>query len=55
MTENEWNCASREQKNQIAEDAGLLRPSAFARDLPCWHELPVHWQQKLGASQGEEA
>lgn len=55
MTETEWNCASREQKNQLAEDAGLLRPSAFARDLPCWHELPVHWQQKLGATAGEES
>lgn len=55
MTKTKWNCASREQKNQFAEDAGLLRRSAFTRDLPCWHELPVYWQQRLGALEGESA
>jgi len=42
-----WNCASREQKNSWAEDAGLLRRSAFARDLPSWHELSEDWKKRL--------
>lgn len=42
-----WNCANREQKSAWAEDAGLLRRSAFARDLPHWSALPEDWRPKL--------
>jgi hypothetical protein len=51
MNEAEWNFASREQKNIIAENAQLLRRSAFVRDLPLWRELPDEWKRKLGESQ----
>jgi hypothetical protein len=42
-----WNVASNSKKNQIASDAGLIRPSSFDRDLPCWHELPQEWKDRL--------
>ncbi len=45
--EGEWNCANREQQSKWAEDAGLLRVSSFARDLPIWSQLPEDWRPKL--------
>lgn len=47
MTEIDWNIASNSRKNDIAQEAGLIRVSAFDQDLPCWHELPLAWRQKL--------
>jgi len=47
VKEVDWDIASRAQKNKFAEDAGLIRPSAFDRDLPCWHELPQKWKDRL--------
>lgn len=42
-----WNVASNGTKNDMAVEAGLIRPSAFDRDLPCWHELPQTWRDRL--------
>lgn len=47
-----WNIASNSKKNDMAADAGLIRPSSFDRDLPCWHELPKEWKDKLTAENG---
>lgn len=56
-----WDCASREQRSKWAEDAGLLRVSAFARDLPWWSALPSdEWRARLvphvrlAANRGED-
>lgn len=43
-----WDCASRDHRSKWAEDAGLLRVSAFARDLPWWSALPSdEWRARL--------
>jgi len=44
-----WSCASPEQRNDWAEDAKLVRGSAFGhhRIFPLWHEMSDEWKQKL--------
>lgn len=53
MKEVDWNLFSRAQRNRFAEDSGLVRSSAFDRDLPCWHELPQQWKDRLGPQHSE--
>lgn len=45
--EREWDGLWREQKDAVATRAGLIRSSAFTRDLPCWRGLPAEWHEPL--------
>lgn len=48
-TEREWNSLWSEQKDAAATRAGLIRSSAFTRDLPYWNGLPKDWREPLRA------
>jgi hypothetical protein len=45
--EREWDCMWREQRDDVATRAGLIRGSAFTRDLPYWSGLPRSWHKPL--------
>jgi hypothetical protein len=45
-----WDVLWRDQKDDVATRAGVIRSSAFTRDLPYWNGVPLQWREPLRAT-----